>query len=249
MERKRIVTLLAVATMGLTAVHAQSDFGLWGELNVEREVNKRLEIGGGIEIRRRDNLKEADRLSVGISASYKLTNWLKVNAGMSLLEDNRYKLNEKGTKYASYWATRYRFTAGLTASHSFGKLTLSLRERWQYTLRPEETTTRYWNYTDEEDDRYEGEVADEHTYGGKAKHVWRNRLQAKYKLTKMWRPYINAETHVSKGLEKIRCAAGTEIRLNKHHWLDVKYLYQHCPNDDDDEGDKHIIGIGYTYKF
>ena len=235
--------------MGLTAVHAQSDFGLWSEVNIEREVNRDLEIGGGIEIRRRDNLKEADRLSIGVDASYRLTKWLKVNGGISLLEDNRYKVSSNLRKYASYWSPRVRFTVGLTASQSFGKLTFSLRERWQYTLRPEYTTVRYWTYTDEEDDIYEDEIADRHTYSGKAKHAWRNRLQAKYKLTKMWRPYINAETNVSHGLEKIRCAAGTEIHLTKHHWLDLKYLYQHCPNDDDDEGDKHVIGVGYTYKF
>ena len=32
-------------------------------------------------------------------------------------------------------------------------------------------------------------------------------------------------------------------------WLDVKYLYQHTYKDDDSEGNRHVIGIGYAYKF
>ena len=249
MARNRVILLVALLAATVAEVRAQDDFGLWVEMNVERQVSKRLDIGGGLEVRRRDNLKEADRLSVEVNGSYKIAKWLKLNGGISLLEDNRYKVSGKLSKYSQYWSTRLRVYAGLTASHSFNRLTLSLRERWQYTYRPKSTENRYWNYTDEDDDIYEGELADRHTFDIKAKNVWRNRLQAKYKLTKTWRPFVNVETNVSHGLEKIRYAAGTEIRITKQHVIDVKYLYQHCPKDDDDEGDRHVLGISYTYKF
>ena len=248
MERSLAIFALALLT-AVPAAAQDDDFGLWGEVNVEKKISKRLDVGAGVEFRSRDDLKEADRWSFGADVSYKITDWLKASAGYTLLDDHRQKLNTSGRKTSDYWGLRHRFNVSLTGSYSFGDLSLSLRERWQYTYRPEKTVDRYWTYTDEEEDRYLGQVADQHTYAGKGKNVWRNRLQLKYKVNKMWRPYVNAETNVSNGLEKIRYSAGTEIRLSKQHWLDVKYLFQRSYGDDDDEGNRHVIGIGYTYKF
>lgn len=94
-----------------------------------------------------------------------------------------------------------------------------------------------------------GTEADEHTYSGKGKNVWRNRLQAKYKLGNLFRPYANVETYMSNGWDKIRYAVGTELRLNKQHAFDIKYMYQHPFGQDDTDGNRHILGLGYTYKF
>ena len=229
------------------SVKAQSDdFGIWSEVNVEKKISSRWSADAGVEYRSRDNASEADRWSLGADVSYKMTDWLKASAGYTLLNDNNYKVNDSGKKYAKYWGLRHRFNVSLTASKSFGNLSVSLRERWQYTYRPEKTVTRYYVNTTSKHDA--GEEADEHTYSGKGKNVWRNRLQLKYKVSKMWRPYISAESNVASGLEKIRYAAGTEIRLNKQHSLYVKYLFQKT-YDDNEEGDRHIIGLGYTYKF
>lgn len=254
---KRLIIMLMAATVAVTGTKAQSDdFGIWSEANVEKKINSNLEIDGGVEWRTRDNASETDRWSASVGVSYKLTDWLKASAGYSLLYDNNHKVNSSGKKYSDYWGLRHRFNVSLTGSYSFGNLGISLRERWQYTYRPEKTVDRYWNYTDEDDDRYYGEpvvkngATEQHTYSGKGKSVWRNRLQLKYKVTKMWRPYLAGESYVAgSGLDKIRLSAGTEIRLSKQHWLDVKYLFQKVYDDDDDEGNKHILGIGYTYKF
>jgi len=244
MERSIVLAALA-ALLAVGTANAQSDdFGIWGEANVEKRINQNLTIDGGVEFRSRDNAGEADRWSVGAGVTYKLTDWLKASAGYTLIDDHRHKVNNSGKKYADFWGLRHRFSVGLTASKSFGRLSLSLRERWQYTYRPEASAQRYYVAT--------GALADsgfEHVYSGKGKNVWRNRLQAKYKVSKMWRPYLSVESNVSHGLEKMRYAAGTEIRLSKQHWLDAKYMYQTTPNDDDDEGNRHIIGVGYTFKF
>ena len=61
---------------------------------------------------------------------------------------------------------------------------------------------------------------------------------------------MSAESTVGgSGMDKMRYSLGTEIRLTKQHWLDVKYLYQHTYKDDASEGNRHVIGIGYAYKF
>ena len=245
MERNVGIILVALLMTATTAKAQSDDFGIWGEVNVEKKISSRWSAGTGVEFRSRDNASEADRWSFGADIYYKITDWLKASAGYSLLNDNNYKVNDSGKKYAKYWGLRHRINVSLTASQSFGNLSVSLRERWQYTYRPEKTVTRYYVNTTNSHDA--GDEADEHTYSSKSKNVWRNRLQLKYKVSKMWRPYISAESSIASGLEKIRYAAGTEIRLNKQHSLDVKYLFQKAY--DDDEGDRHVLGIGYTYKF
>ena len=244
--------LLLVCLLPAGSARAQGDdFGIWTEANVEKKISNRLTLEGGLELRTRDDgFGELDRWSVSAGADYRLTDWLKVSAGYSLLDDHVYKLNSKETKYADYWGVRHRVNVSLTASQQFGRLGVSLRERWQYTYRPEKTVDRYWAYTNERKDRYEDEVADEHTYDGKAKSKWRNRLQLKYKLSKQWRPYVNAESTVGgSGLDKMRYALGTEWRLTKQHVLDLHYMYQHSYKDDDSEGNRHVLGLGYLFKF
>ena len=106
---------------------------------------------------------------------------------------------------------------------------------------------RYSNV--DNDDWDYGEARDMKTYEGKGSNKWRNRLQLKYKLTKQWRPYVNAESTIGgSGLDKMRYAVGTEYRLSKQHSFDVKYLYQHVYKDED-EANRHVLGIGYTYTF
>ena len=250
MERN-VKLLLVVAVLMLASTEtkaADDDFGIWTEVNVEKKLGTNLTLDGGLEMRTRDNVGTLDRWSGSLGASYKLTDWLKVSAGYSFLYDNRYKTNDKGTKYAEYWYPRHRFNVSLTGSYSFGRLSVSLRERWQYTYRPEKTVTRYYVNTTSSHDA--GEEADTHSYSGKAKNVWRNRLQLKYKVDKMWRPYVNGETYVAgNGMDKLRLSLGTEIRLSKQHSLDVKYMFQKAYDDDDEEGNLHVIGIGYTFKF
>ena len=242
MERSiKFGLVLAALLLASAEVRAEGDdFGIWTEANVEKKINKTVSVDGGVEMRTRNNVKTVDRWSGSIGASYKLTDWLKASAGYTLLYDNNEKWNDKQTKVANFWGTRHRFNVTLTGSVNFGNLSVSLRERWQYTYRPEKTVERTKVSN--------GKVEDK-TYNGKGKNVWRNRLQLKYKVTSVWRPYVNGETYVAgSGLEKYRLSAGTEIRLSKKHSFDVKYLFQKSCSDDDEEGNRHIIGFGYTFK-
>ena len=234
--------VLAFLLLASAEVKAEGDdFGIWTEANVEKKISRNLSVDVGVEMRTRNHVKTVDRWSGSLGASYKLTDWLKASADYTLLYDNNEKWNDKQTKVANFWGTRHRFNVALTGSVDFGNLSVSLRERWQYTYRPEKTVERT---------KVSNGKVEEKTYNGKGKNVWRNRLQLKYKVTSMWRPYINGETYVAgSGLEKYRLSAGTEIRLSKKHSFDVKYLFQKSCSDDDDEGNRHIVGFGYTFKF
>lgn len=238
---RRLVALILIAQCSLISAYAGDDFGIWGELRAEKGLGTRWDVGAEMEYRSRDNLTSSDRWGFGIDASYKLTPWLKATAGYVLLRDHNYKEYTDQSMYADYWGTRHRFNMTLTSSITWNQFTFSLRERWQYTYRPEKTAQRY--YTDTGDD------AGEKTYSGKGKNVWRNRIQVKMKLSNTFRPYVNAESYVATSLEKMRYNVGTEIVLDKHNSFDVKYIYQHRCGTGDGESDRHVIGIGYTYQF
>ena len=258
----RRITLIGlsfvICHLSFNPAWAQSDdYGIWTGANVEKKINNRLTLDGGLELRTRDNgFGELDRWSIEVGADYKLTDWLKTSIGYSLLDDHNHKVNSSGKKYSDYWGLRHRINVSLTVSQQFGRLGISLRERWQYTYRPEKTVDRYWNYTDDEDDIYYGEPVikkgntQQHVYRGKTQSKWRNRFQLKYKLNKQWRPYISAESTVGgSGLDKMRYAVGTEWRITKKHVLDMQYMYQRSHKDDESEGNRHVLSIGYTYKF
>lgn len=238
---RRLVALILIAQCSLISAYAGDDFGIWGEMRAEKGLGTRWDVGAEMEYRSRDNLTSSDRWGFGIDASYKLTPWLKATAGYVLLRDHNYKEYTDQSMYADYWGTRHRFNMTLTSSITWNQFTFSLRERWQYTYRPEKTAQRY--YTDTGDD------AGEKTYSGKGKNLWRNRIQLKMKLSNTFRPYVNAESYVATSLEKMRYNVGTEIVLDKHNSFDVKYIYQHRCGTGDGESDRHVIGIGYTYQF
>lgn len=239
--KSRLVAVLFLAFFAASAyAQGDDDFGIWSEVNVEKKIDSRWSVQGGAELRTRDNSSELSRWSLSADASYKMTSWLKLSAGYTLLRDNNEKWNDDHDKLAEYWGTRHRFNTSLTGSLSIGRLDISLRERWQYTYRPEVTVGRT--------NVNSGKVKDK-TYNGKGKNAWRNRLMLKYKLTRTFRPYINAESTVARSLEKIRYGIGTEIRLDKHHSFDAKYIFQRYYDSDADEGNFHVLGVGYTYKF
>ena len=238
---RRSVALTIIAQCSLINAYASDEFGIWGEMRAEKELSTRWDVGAEMEYRSRDNLRMSDRWGFGIDASYKITPWLKASAGYVLLRDHNYKENTDQTIYADYWGTRHRFNVSLTSSVTWKQFTFSLRERWQYTYRPEKTAQRY--YTDT------GEEADEKVFNGKGKNVWRNRIQVKMKLSTVFHPYVNAESYVATSLEKMRYNAGTEIVLDKHNSFDVKYIYQHRCGEGDGEPDRHVICFGYNYKF
>lgn len=249
-------TLITINLSSLPASAQSDDFGIWYDLEFEKQINKKFDVDFSLGHRSRENHETADRVNADLGVSYKVFPWLKASLGYSFLYDHNHKVNSSGKKYSDYWGPRHRLNVSLTASRQFGRLGISLRERWQYTYRPEKTVDRYWNYTNEDDDAVYGEpvikkgATQTHTYRGKGNNKWRNRLQLKYKLSRTWRPYLSAESSVGgSGLDKIRYSLGTEIRITKQHSFDVKYLYQHTYKDDDAEGNRHVLGLGYTFKF
>ncbi len=285
-QNKPLARILLIVFLGLLFVQqpcsAQSDdFGMWTSVELEKKVNKKFSLGLEAEMRTRDDAGEMDRWSFGLSGSYKLTKWLKAGAGYTLLYDN----NEKCSYYdegddvepgdpeygkikrrAQYWGLRHRVYAGLQGSVDVGRFKLSLRERWQYTYRPEKSVTReYYEYYSDERYGPPGELMDGYpmievdangepklrTYKGKGKNVLRSRLQVDYDIPSCKvDPYASVELTNAWSVQKVRYTLGAEWKIRKVHTLNFYYRYQDIRNDDfDSEPDMHILGLGYKYKF
>ena len=245
----RIIATALLAVMSLTAT-AQTEGGLIACAEVEKKVNKQLSVGVEAELRTRNNFKTMDRWSLGLDASYKFNKWLKADAGYTLLntnfhEDISYKSSGNYNNWRpSYWGIRHRVHASLTGTYKFqNNLRLSLRERWQYTYRPEKTVTR-WDF---DNSCWEDKVR-----SGKGKNQLRSRLQLEYDKKKaLLTPYASVELYNAWAIEKIRYTVGTDINVAKNHAFNVFYRYQNMKNVEEDEYDPnmHYIGVGYKFKF
>lgn len=237
-----------ILTAALPAT-AQSEGGLLLSAEAEKKIDKKLSVSLEADMRTRNNFKTMDRWSLDLGASYKLTKWLKADAGYVLLNQNNHeKINYKTSGAydnwrPSYWGLKHRVYASLTGSYKIGDIKLSLRERWQYTYRPSKTVQR-WDFDDE---TWEDKVR-----SGKGKNQLRSRFEIAYdKKRALFTPYANVELYNAWGIEKVRYTVGTDIRLNKQHSLTAFYRFQDIRNADADDydPDMHYLGIGYKFKF
>lgn len=245
---KKIMAAALILTTAMP-VTAQSEGGLVLSAEAEKKINKKLSVSLEAAMRTRNDFKTLDRWSLDLGASYKLTSWLKADAGYMLMDQNNHeKINYKSSGAydnwrPSYWGLKHRVYASLTGSYKLGNIKLSLRERWQYTYRPEKTTQR-WDFDDE---TWEDKVR-----SGKGKNQLRSRFEISYdKKRALFTPYANVELYNSWGIEKVRYTVGTDIRLNKQHSLTAFYRFQDIRNADADDydPDMHYLGIGYKFKF
>ncbi len=249
MRMYKVLTVLFAAAISIPSL-AQSEGGLLMEVGAEKKINRQFSVSLEGDIRTRNNFKTMDRWSLGVGADYKFNKYLKASAGYILLNNNnreKISYNSSGEKKAwrpSYWGIRHRFNAALTGTYKFyNNIRLTLRERWQYTYRPEKTVSRW----DINDGLWEDKVR-----SGKGKHQLRSRFQIEYdKKRALFTPYANVELYNSWAVEKIRYTVGTDIRLSNQHRLSVFYRYQNMKNVDDDDydPDMHYLGIGYKFKF
>ena len=258
----KALPLCLFALLPSTASAQGDDFGLDFTLEAQKKLSKQFSLSLEGEWRTRDNSSTTDRWSVGFDLDWKAAKWLKASAGYTLLYDHNQRITyfsptddevldgdaDAGDpkKLADYWGTRHRFNLSLTADKKlFGDFRFSLRERWQYTYRPEHTVSERWSYLD---NAYDGK---EKTYSSKSKNVLRSRVQVEYDRKGLAvTPYVNVEFFNAWSLEKVRYNAGLEWKLSKQHTVGAFYRYQHVNKDDDElETNSHLIGVSYKFKF
>ena len=247
-ERKQLIAILLVLCAALIPTSSLADdAGLVLSAEASHKLSRGLNAAFEVEFRSRNDFRTADRVALGPSISYKVLPWLKASAGYNLLIDNNREeitYQEDGVSYnnwrPSYWGLRHRFNVSLTASHKIRRVELSLRERWQYTYRPEKTIDNF--------DFDEGEWEDRQVRG-KGKNVLRSRLQLEWDIPKCkFDPFASVEFHTTRDLEKTRFIVGVDHTIKKTHNFKAYYRYQITGNGSD-EPNIHLLGVGYTYKF
>ena len=248
----RLVAAVLLMCMCLPLA-AQSEGGLLVEVGAEKKLSRKWSASLEGDLRTRNNFRTMDRWSVGLSAEYKLNKWVKASAGYTLLDYNMRESISYQTVLGmrtynnwrpSYWGIKHRFNVSLAGTYKFSNnIRVSLRERWQYTYRPEKDVERF---------DFDNSTWESKTRKGKAKHQLRSRLQVEYdKKRALLTPYANIEVYNSWAVEKIRYTVGTDFRLTKQHSCGVFYRYQNMKNVDEDDydPDMHYLGVGYKYKF
>lgn len=243
---KRYVSLSLLFLFAMMLKAQQNDFGLWGGVAVEKKISKSLEANIEGEFRSRNNVRTAERLSGSAGLTYKMCKWLQSSVDYTFLYSYEPLEREKdGDIIPEYWLMRHRFNVALTGKWKIGRFDFSLRERWQYTYRPEQ-----------EAEKFDGDShlqKDNEIIKGKGKNNLRSRLKVEYDIPKCkFTPYASCELthHLHHGFyyEKTRCIIGTEYKLNKKHVFDFYGLYQ-VQAESEDEPNGFVIGAGYKFKF
>lgn len=244
--KRFILSAILFFTTGVVSVYAQdTDFGIWSTVAVEKKINSKWEVDLEAELRTKNHTRDIGRWSISPTLSYKVTPWLKATLGYALINDRHSEKNQydsSNTLIATrtgYWGLRHRGFVDLTLTKQWGNWEFQLRERGEYTHKPQRTISEYRHLV--------GRV-EEANVPADNKQLLRSRIQATYKNDQLpIEPYANIELFHGWALERLRYTAGLSWKLNDQHSISGYYRFQDKNSHDGDQ-DMHIIGLGYSYK-
>lgn len=269
-NRKRVAAYLLLAVFALSPIfsaNAQSDdeFGVWTTFEASKKINKKFKAAFEAEFRTLDGVGSVERYSLGARIDYKITKWLKANAGYIFIYNR--KPSEKDIKDVidadaglydynvdhAYWTCRNRFHITVAGEYKIGRVEIGLRERLQYTRTNSATTdeTKYrWGLIPPEYEVYEQTATTEEEFKeSKENTTLRSRLTAKWDIPKCKiNPFASIELYTRldqwKGNDKLRYRIGASYKIDKDNSISLFYLYQDTNDNDEPKG--HAIGFEYS---
>lgn len=231
-------------------------------ISAEKKIAKGVDFNADLGFRTQDNSKEVERWSAGLGFDFKLCGTkkfnLKLSTGWEYIWQN--KLADKEMKFDSagdekgfnetrqYWQNRHRTSLGIGASFKPNK-------RWNFSLK-ETMQYNHYNAVDSVSFKYRLNDDDEYylkSVSGKDardRFVLRSKAEVQYDVRKsMFAPFASVDygCGINYTANKWKVSVGTDLKLDKQNKVTVYYRFQ--TEDDDDEANGHIIGIGYNYKF
>ena len=151
---KRLFFALIALTSALAAsAQASDDFGVWGEFSIEKALSTRWDLGMETHFRTQDNSTCLDRWGVGINAAFRVHKYLKLAAGIELLNaytPKKYKtwkdagwevdaadgIATRRTGYNetnAYFTPKFRFKFDIISSVKIAKwVRIGIRERYRF---------------------------------------------------------------------------------------------------------------------
>lgn len=283
MTKTHLITGLLLAFCNILPIHADK-FGIWTDAELAHDLgNTGLGLDFDLGFRAGNNLKNVDRWSAGVALNYNLFTFLKVGGGYTYIysysptsEVTKYKKDDDGNLALDpngqaiyngynvtqgYWRNKNRFHFDIKGQHTFGRFTISLRERYQATIfnhtSTEEYKYRFNTSIDQEGNKqyvlkpgYPEENIDEKKH--KTTHYLRSKLEIDYNIPHCKvNPYawVMFSNNLSNGFstDKRRYSAGADWKIKKGMHLSFGYVYNHG-NDDDEDGRLHAIEISYKIK-
>lgn len=264
--------------MSLFSAYAQSDdFGMDFTVGAEKKIRPGMSFSIEGEARTQDNTRKIERWTVGGTFDMRLfqnpSKTINVKASLGWKYMWRFNLQELNNKYDtsldgdgnaidyykgyndknSYWRRQHRTSASLSASYKPSKRwSFSLKETFQYTYFCKASTmmTKY-RLTDEDDPSSAmTSTLEEKLYDVKDRSVLRSKVTAQYNIRHCpVNPYVSVDygCGLNYTTNKWKFTAGTDINVSKQHKLDVFYRY--VTEDDDEEPNGHLLGMGYSFKF
>lgn len=273
MKLSRTIRMIGAMLLMPLCSLAQDNYSTWMSANMEKDLCKQFSLNAELGVRTNDKA----RYDIGIGAEYKPIKYLKIGVGYSFIEregptEDHYTQDGiwNGYNKTGSWVRAHRAIADVAGTVKAWKwLRISLRERYQFTHRPEQTVdnrkVRYDILYDGNGNYMGLDELPDITDGEKIKdalndHVLRSRL--KFEVDKKgWRfsPYISGEVHNSISnsmeIEKVRAMIGTDYRISKHHSIGAAYVITFDLRDDqssalEDTNERmHACSLNYKYSF
>ena len=254
------------------------DFGVDISLGAEKELLPDFEINVEGNLRTQENSKRVERYLIGAELSYKFYNtkkfdmkvsggfeymwnqkmeetnfketveaidWDDPNLGTILIDE--YNVNER------YWRNRHRTSLGLSASYSPNKRwSFQLKETVQYNHYCREDSINQLEYRYDEDDDVDGYYKiknDRKAVEAKDRFVLRSKFTVEYNVKGIpLNPFASVDygCGLNYTANKWKYSVGADYTINKKHKLTFYYRFQ--TEDDDDEPNGHMLGLGYKIK-
>ena len=271
-----MVSTVVVATA--QNFYVDDDFGLDISLGAEKELLPDLEISVEGDLRTQENSQRIERYVLGAELSYKFFNTkkfdMKVSGGYEYMwnqkmEETKFKgynynvFDDEGnlvTDYSRYdynvneryWRNRHRTSLGLSAEYSPNKRwSFQLKETVQYNhyCREDSINQTEWRWRGDDEDKLLP-AYDKKSVDPKDRFVLRSKFTVEYNVKGIpLNPFaaVDYGCGLNYTANKWKYTVGADYTIQKKHKLTLYYRFQ--TEDDDDEPNGHMLGLGYKIKF
>lgn len=254
------------------------DFGVDISIGAEKELLPDLELSIEGNMRTQENTQRIERYVIGAELSYKFLNTkkfdMKVSGGFEYMWNQKMEETKfKGYNYNTfdendnlvvdysrfdfnvnerYWRNRHRTSLGLSAVYSPNKRwSFQLKETVQYNhyCREDSINQTEWRWRGDDEDRLVSSM-DRKSVDPKDRFVLRSKFTVEYNVKGIpLNPFASVDygCGLNYTANKWKYSIGADYTINKKHKLTLYYRFQ--TEDDDDEPNGHMLGMGYKIKF
>lgn len=277
-KRLTTLLLLAVSVnLNAQMNDTDDDFGIDLTIGAEKELFPDLELSVEANLRTQENSQRIERYVLGADLSYKFINTkkfdMKVSGGFEYMWNQKMEETKfKGYNYNTfdendnlvvdysrfdfnvnerYWRNRHRTSLGVSAEYSPTKRwSFQLKETVQYNHYCYEDSINQaeWRWKGDDEDRLVSSM-DKKAVDAKDRFVLRSKFTVEYNVKGLpLNPFASVDYGygLNYTANKWKYSIGADYSINKKHKFTLFYRFQ--TEDDDDEPNGHMLGIGYKIK-